>query len=263
MRTGVALAAILLTVPLALATTDDDRPRYGDDYEGGNYGRIRDAADGVTIVRSEQHELAPSPEIAGVNSPIFPGDVLSSGSEQRVEVQLARGSMIWLDRDSEMTFLALPDPYAEFADNSVLQLADGGLRLAAVIDEDEEFRIDTPAATIYPLGDADLRIEVERNGRTRVTSRSGVAEVVGNGGSVILRGGMGTEVSPGTMPTDPRAINTFDRDAFDRWVANRRAEYQNLEGYAEEGGEAYDELPEEVRPYHRELSVHGSWVSTP
>ena len=250
--TGLALL-LLLGGGAQLAAREAD---YGDDYAGGDYGRIRDAEQGVRIVRAQWNHESGVVDESGMNAPIFPGDRMTTGSDQRVEVELAGGTLIWVDRRSDLTFLALPDPYADVADNSVLQLADGRLRLSSMLDEGQELRIDTPAASVYPLGDAELRVEIGVGGVTRVFSWSGVVEVVGSGGSILLRGGMRTEVEPDALPYEPEPFNTFSGDGFDRYAEAREQAYA-YDDYTEE---AYRELPDEVRPYYRELSANGNWV---
>ena len=255
--TLTALVALLLAggPALGVGTADGD---YGDEYRSGDYGRVRDAERGVTLVRADWNQEQAVRDEGGINAPVFPGDRVTTEDDQRVEVQLADGTLVWIDRHSDVTFLALPDPYAEVTDHAVLQLADGRLRLAAALRDDEELRVDTPAASVYPVGDADVRIEVGAGGRTRVFSRRGVVEVVGGGASVLLRGGMRTEVEPGTMPDDPEPFNTFSGDGFDQYVERRETA---LDSYDYAGGsEAYRELPSEVQPYYRELDSSGNWI---
>jgi hypothetical protein len=262
MRKPRIALALALAGPLLLLATGPGlaQSAYGDDYESGDYGRVRHAPDGVSIVRAEWDSSGGGPEEGGINSPVFPGDSIVTASPQRAEVQLARGSVVWVDEGTEVAFLSLPDPYADIADTTLLQLAGGRLRLAVLLGDKEEFRVDTPASTVYPLGNADLRIETDGAGRTRVFSRGGVAEVVGAGGSVILRGGMGTEILPGSVPSDPAPASTFAGDGFDRWVEQREREHEYRDARAEAAPEVYEELPQEVRPYYRELSDHGRWV---
>jgi hypothetical protein len=250
--TALALL-LLLGGGTELAAREAD---YGDDYASGDYGRIRDAEQGVRIVRAQWNQETGVVDESGMNAPIFPGDRMTTGRDQRVEVELAGGTLVWVDRRSDLTFLALPDPYADVADNSVLQLADGRIRLSSMLDEGQELRIDTPAASVYPLGDAELRVEVGVGGITRVFSWSGVVEVVGSGGSILLRGGMRTEVEPDALPYEPEPFNTFSGDGFDRYAEAREEAYA-YDDYAEQ---AYRDLPDEVRPYYRELSASGNWV---
>ncbi len=255
----VVLGALLFLAASIAPIRAQNADAYGDDYRGGDFGRVRYQENGAAITRAELDPAQAGLEQADVNAPIFPGDMIRTSHDQRVEVQLADGAIVRVDRRSEMTFQALPDPYREITDNTVLQVADGTIRLAAAIDDEEEFRIDTSAATIFLLGDADVRVEVTENQRIRVQSRRGVVEVVGAGGSVILRGGTQTEVWPGSVPNDPGHFNTFGGDGFDRWVEQRETTYRTRDHYAG-NTEAYEELPDEVRPYYRELSGSGNWA---
>jgi len=253
------VALLLLTLP-ALGTTvglRDEPQTTGNDYQAGDYGRVRDAENGLSIVRAQwNHEQGVLDE-GLVNSPIFPGDKAGTSENQRAEIQLAGGSLVWIDSETALTFLALPDPYAQVADNTVLQLGHGRIRVSASLVADEELRVDTPAASIYPLADAELRIEVGSHGHTRVYSRRGVVEVVGNGGSVLVRGGTFADVDPDSLPYDPEPFNTLGGDRFDGYVAQREQLFEYRDGNA--GGEVYGELPSEIQPYYRELSVNGNW----
>ena len=179
-----------------------------------------------------------------------------------MEIQLADGSIVRIDRRSRATFLALPSPDEAFSDHTVLQLSEGALRISAHANEEQEFRIDTPSASIYVLGDGDFRIEVDGQ-RTQIVSRRGVAELSASGGSVLVRGGMRAEAVAGGYPDEPEPFNTFVADSFDRWVDEREAWYRAEDrkaGNYEETAEVYEELPQQVQPYYRELSVSGDWA---
>jgi len=228
----LAATALAVLGPGGAATLaqDDLDADYGDEYASGDYGRVRHAEYGLSILRAQWDQEQDVSDEGFVNSPLFPGDEITTGSEQRVEVE-------------------------------VLQLAGGRVRMSTSLRDGDELRVDTPAASVYPVGDADLRLEVTSDGTTRVASRRGVVEVVGSGGSVILRGGTRTEVQPGSLPYDPEPFNTFTADSFDRYVEEREEVYSYREGYAG-GPEVYRELPSEIRPYYRELSAHGDWIYT-
>ncbi len=267
MRTPTVILAILagLFLPLsgALAQTDDPNA-YGDDYRAGNFGRIRFQENGSTILRAQPERDVPRENAGGTNAAIFPGDSLTTARDQRVEVQLANGTVVRLDRDSQIQFESLPESGAAFQDNTVLKLAAGVIRISAIVGEKGDFRVDTPAASAYLLGDGESRIEVDTDGTTRVYSHRGVVEVVGDGGSVLVRGGMRTSVDPSSVPGNPRAFNTFAADSFDRWCIDRNQAYRVQDRYADSGGgDPYGELPDEVRPYYGELSDYGQWVNEP
>jgi hypothetical protein len=265
-RQFATLAIILVLfwlIPHPSSAQTEDPYAFDDEYESGDFGRVTYQENGVTIHRAFADPGLPPISEAGVNSPVYPGDALLTGPDQRVEVQVASGSLIRVNRATDVTFQSLPDPYAEFPDNTVLQLSEGTLRITTRLGESEEFRIDTPSSSIYFLGDGDFRIEVTPGGRTEVISRRGVAEVVGNGGSILVQGGMRTEVFPGTLPEEAWAFNTFVTDNFDHWVDERDAIYRVGDRYAgapEFSAEAYETMPEEVQPYYQELSHHGDWT---
>jgi hypothetical protein len=269
-RAGFVFAVatvVLMTVPPALAQAEDP-DAYGDDYQQGDFGRVRLAEKGATVVRAQPDEDGrPGDGEATVNTPVFPGDTVRTGPDQRVEIQLASGTLLRQDDDTEMTYLSLPRPGAEFQDNTVLRLSSGAVRIVGTVQEKETFRVDTPAASVYMLGDADVRVEVGRGGSARVLSHRGVVEVVGEGGSVLVRGGMRTTVDRGSVPSDPRAFNTFASDGFDRWCDGREDSYRDRDRYAgapeNDAYAGYDSVPDEVRPYYHELSSYGRWVDAP
>lgn len=252
------LGLVLMGTPVLLAQADDPEA-YGDDYQAGDYGRLRYLEGGATIVRADGEDVD---DRAASNAPLFPGDRIRTGRDQRVEIQLAGGTVVRLDRETELTLQSLPRPYAKYRDNTVILLDRGVVRVDARIDDKDEFRIDAPAGSVYLLGDGDFRVEADPSGRLRVFSRRGVAEVVGEGGSVLVRGGSRTTVYAGTIPEDPRPFSAYASDAFDRWVDSREDLNRSRDHYANSDLRA-DDLPYEVRPYYRELSSYGQWVRVP
>ena len=262
----LGLTAALLLSPGRAQAQAKDPDAYGDDYQVGNFGRVRYQENDPTILRAD--EDAKDDNVATINSPIFPGDTIRTGSAGRAEVQLAGGTLVRVDRDSEITFQSLPDSRAAYQDNSVLRLTSGAIQITTRLrDKDkDEFRVDTPSSSVYPLGDGEFRIETDGPGETRVVSRRGVAEVGGKDGSVLVRGGMRTVVSPGSAPDDPRPYNTFALDAFDRWCAEREERPRANDSYArrhERDDDDVEDVPYEVRPYYRELRDYGRWVNVP
>jgi hypothetical protein len=256
MLTALALAATL-ALGRGAAAQSDDAEGYGDGYQDGTYGRIRYADGGAAILRADGS--IEDNDRSGLNAPIFPGDTVRTGSDQRVEVQLASGTLVRLDRGTALVFQSMPDPYAKFQDNAVLVLQQGALRIQARLADKEEFRIDTGSGSVYLLGDGDVRIENDGRGRTTVASLRGVAEVVGAGGSVLVRGGSRTSLIAGSDPEEPRAYSAFGSDGFDRWCEIRDAAYHGTRAEQVSQGD----VPHEVQPYYNELSSYGTWTVVP
>lgn len=258
---GLALLLACRTLPRAQA---EDPDSYGDDYATGRFGRLRYLERGVTVERAPDTEGRSGEEEGQINAPIFPGDALRTGRDQRVEVQLADGSLLRLDRGSRLTLQSLPDPYAKYRDNTVLRLDRGTAQVLPRIHGEEEFRVDTPSASIYLLGEGEFRIDVEDAGATRVVSRRGVAEVSAEEASVLVRAGMSAWVEPGERPEGPTPFSTFARDGFDRWCEARDEAFRPRERIAAGGeDEGEPEVPYEVRPYYGELAAYGRWVWAP
>jgi len=269
MKTARHLAAALLGAALLLAAAParaqaEDPQAYGDGYQAGDYGRVRDASHGVSILRAQSEDRDSAEEAGTVNAPIFPGDSLRTDRDQRVEIQMATGTLVRVNTDSEVTFQSLPDPGASYQDNAVLRLSAGTLRIVAERLAKDEFRVDTPSASVYLLGAGDFRIDVDGRGQTTVTSMRGVAEAVGEGGSVLVRGGTKTMVDAGAIPDEPRARSSYDSDPFDHWCATRDQAFE-VEARAD-GPQDQDyaqDVPQEVQPYYDELSQNGNWQDVP
>lgn len=251
---ALTAALIALAGPPAFAQANDAEG-YGDGYQSGAYGRVRSADQGATIIRSDAE--GSESDRASVNSPLFPGDTLNTDDQQRVEIQLAGGSMVRIDTGTELRFQSLPNPQAKFQDNTVLALSSGVIRVTSRVQESDEFRVDTPDATVYLNGEGEFRISSGGRGGTHVESLRGVAEVVGNETSVLVRGGMGTTVALGSAPATPRAYSTLASDGFDRWCAARDDAYRAHDRYVDL--DKRDDVPAEVRPYYGELSSNGQW----
>jgi hypothetical protein len=268
------LAIVLATLP-ALAMARDipegvygeewDRPEnFTDEYQSGDYGRVLSADQGGRIIHENPDPTEPPEETLIRNAPVFPGDRVVTSAHQRVEVELAGGSLVRLDDGSELLFQALPDPYAGYRDNTILSLNAGSLNVRTSDLGEDTFRVDTPSASIYLLGDGEFRIDLLSSGETVVRSRRGVAELSGDGGSVLVRSGMEAVAYAGAYPSEPSSYSTSAADRFDRWIRSRD---EALRARAGAGGNrnyddevVYESLPTEVQPYYRELSGNGSWT---
>ncbi len=244
---AIALAAsIFFTIPAAA---------QDEDYT--NYGRIRHVENGVTLVRSSDNLT----EEGTVNAPIFPGDTLSTERNQRVEVQLADYSFVRLDYSTQVQFQALCDIYNAYEQSTILKLFNGDVFIEArnMDDKDKNFQIDTPFASIYLLTSGTFRINVDSEQRVEIYSFNGVAEVVGEYDSVLLRSGSMTFVTYRSNPADPQSFNSFYSDSFDHWNGERDDFYSS----ARRVDEYYDSAPYEIKRYYSELSYYGGWVYVP
>jgi hypothetical protein len=226
---------------------------------GATYARIRYFEGGVTLQR-ENEEAGFVPELA-VNSPLIPGDEVWTGADGRLEMQLADGSILRLDTDSQLTLLNLADREATFDDTTLVALLQGSLyvRTEGFDARERRFQIDTPAGSIFLLSPGVFRVDVTAPGVTTLASYRGVAEIFSEEVSVIAHSGEHVSAAPGRGPSEARPFNTLRRDEFDLWAEARDdtiASAVSAEGVR-------PDVPEPVRPYVSELSRYGDWQHDP
>lgn len=233
------------------ASDAPDAPEAGDASESG---RVRFLEGDVKIERDDDDRV----DEGSLNSPVFPGDIVVT-AHGRAEVQLSSGALVRLDENSRVTFLSLPEPGGSDQD-TVLQVSEGSasIEVHGALSRNKDFRVDTPSASVYVLASGRYRIDVEgKYKKTRASAFRGVAEVVGDDGSVILRSGQRTFVGDNGEPESPRTFNTAAADEFDGWILDRSDHYRRVSADDDVGEDA---LPEPVRPYRSELSYYGEWV---
>ncbi|MGH9748368.1 MAG: DUF6600 domain-containing protein [Candidatus Polarisedimenticolia bacterium] len=224
--------------------------------QGSTYARLRYSDGRVTVERLSEGSV----EDATTNLPLAAGDRIQAEAG-RAEMVLADGSTLWLDEGSRLELRNLSDLEGRFDTVNLMVLDRGSLRVEAADPIDgREFRIDTPAGSVSLLSEGSFRIDVD-GGVVTVSSFRGVAEIAGDAGSVMVRTGERTSVRGGGIPSDPRRFNTARLDDFDRFCGGRLEAF--LRPGTGEDEEIQEELPGEIRPHYRELSVYGDWHSLP
>jgi hypothetical protein len=222
-----------------------------------NYGRVRYLESKVTIVRGADGLT----EDITLNAPILPGDTITTSRDGKAELQLADSSLIRMNYATELKFQALTDLTNDYELSTILKLYNGSIYVQAehMDDKEKNFQIDTPFASIYLLTDGLYRINVNSEQQVEVFCHRGVAEVVGEYDSVLLRSGKMTFVTHKSSPADPRGFNSFYSDSFDRWNDEQDEIYYQTNRV----DEYYEDIPYEVRHYYTELSYYGNWVHVP
>ncbi|MEE9126517.1 MAG: DUF6600 domain-containing protein, partial [Planctomycetota bacterium] len=195
-----------------------------------------------------------------LNVPILAGDRIFTG-EGRAEIQFPDGSFLRLDQHTEIDVVVIADLANQWENRTVLRLASGSaiLLVENIASEDDVFRVDTPTASVFILTRGIFRVDASTDGeRTTMSSYNGVAEVVAEEASVLVRSGERTNVIGRHSPNQPWSFNYFRQDEFDRWNRARQGAYVR----------PYDNLPtqdvpREVRPYVSELAYYGDWIDDP
>jgi hypothetical protein len=197
----------------------------------------------VTLERNGQPDTAP------LNLPVVPGDRLRTG-DGRVEITLADGSVLAIDRDTSI----------DFASNDLVRLMDGRVRLNIPAPmRSAAFRIDSPAGSVrvteageYRLtmlhgnpsgsGDAETQIEL-------AVSR-GAADLFTDDGSTRVRPGERAYASAGLLPSYTYAFNSASLDDFDRWADGQPDD---------RAGVSSQYLPPDMREYSTTFDEYGDW----
>jgi hypothetical protein len=267
-RSGLMPAAIMGLLILVTMTSGQSLAQTGNAAvdldatavpEGAAWARIRHLEGEFTLYQNDISDA----DAGGINAPVLPGDILETSHDGRLEIQLANGSVVWLDHGTRLSVLTLADGRSRFENQTLFSLESGSLMIQVEpFSSDEElFRIDTEAATIYLLEEGLYRIEAGAGGGTRVTSRRGVGEVLAAEQSMLVRSGEGVFTAAGHPPGTPRIVRVMNEDAFDAFVSDRRQVFLST------GAASYaaynEEIPVEVQPYLVEMDSHGTWNRHP
>jgi hypothetical protein len=256
-RVGWKGAALIGLAAAALILGGAVPARAEDEEYGATFARVRHLEGDLTLQRTRDGEVGG----ADLNSPVIPGD--SAWTEEgRAEIELADGSTVWLDQDTRLEVRSLSDINNRLERTNLLALIQGSIRIDTPDPADDRavFQIDTNAGSVYLQSGGSFRIDADA-GVATLSAIRGVAELSGDAGSVLVRSGERSTVRRGRSPTAPRPFNTLRLDEFDRFCEERAAAYMRSGG--DSVAEIEDDIPYEVRPYVRELSVYGGWHHLP
>ena len=154
-------------------------------------------------------------QAADRNVPMTNGDRVYTGNRGRLELQIHGGSFVRLGTQTDLTALNLTDDTKQFS-------VQGGVASFQVrrLSQDEIFEIDTPNAAITIDRPGEFRVDVDRNGNTRVAVRSGQATVAAGGGQVPLRSGDEMDIDGIDSPRYD-IVALARPDGWDGWVQTR------------------------------------------
>ncbi len=185
---------------------------------------------------------------ATVNTPVVPGDSISTGDRSRAEIQLDFANIIRLDQNAVIRVTNLDAHHIQ------IELAQGLVSFDSFTASDADVEIDTPNLAIRPQRDSSSRIELNDRGETLVTLRRGRAEVGTGEGSTILQAGQQITVRGDFSSAQYRITAASARDSFDDWNESRDRDLraaintQNLSPYYTGGAD---------------LDQNGTWQNVP
>ena len=151
---------------------------------------------------------------ASLNFPMTLGDRLYTASGARMELQ-TEGGAIYLAPETDLAALNLTYEVKQFS----LGMGSASFRIRR-IDSGESFEVDTPNAAVTFDRAGEYRINVDRDGNTRVIVNRGYAHVAAAGGEVPLEAGRLMAIDGIDSPVYD--VTSLPRpDSWDHWVATR------------------------------------------
>ena len=201
-----ALAIVLASAP-HLALADDDGTQAADP----GVARVSVVEGSVDVKRGDSGDTVS----ADVNAPLSAGDYVSTQDDSHAEIEFDYGTELRIAPDSQMRFTQLEPNDHE------LQLAAGTLDLRLFHGADAHAQIETPQATITPTENGSTLVNVDNDGNTQVTVRSGRADVESAAGTQTLERGGTLVISGDEDHPQFQTVEPVSYASFDTWIANR------------------------------------------
>jgi hypothetical protein len=231
----LAIAAVVVLPFLAFGQSEG--------YYDRSYTRLSFVKGDVFVQRAQDLGY----EQGEVNLVVVQGDKLGT-RDGRAEIQLGRGNILRLDRDTQVDIVGLP---SRDNDPTKLHVLSGSVffRVRSV-DQEKNLQIHTADASFYILEAGLYRVTVLDDRETEFSVLSGQAEAAGEDGSVLVRDGEMIVASDGRIVSGPTGLRERGDD-FSVWNETRDGLYARRQSRTF--------LPSEYSEYETELSDYGRW----
>ncbi|HUI42510.1 MAG TPA: DUF6600 domain-containing protein [Terriglobia bacterium] len=187
-----------------------DQPDQGQDQPQQGVGRISVIYGNVSTQRGDSGDWVADT----VNTPVAPGDLLSTGAQSRTEVQLDYANVVRLDQNTEVKVADLSQGKVQ------VQVGQGVADFSVLRDGGSNAEIDTPNISVQPLRGGLYRIQVNSATESLVTVREGEAQVSTPQGSTNVEAGQTITVEGSDNPQYQVAA-AQRMDDFDQWNDSR------------------------------------------
>jgi len=182
-----------------------------------------------------------------VNTPVVPGDRLSTGPHSRAELELDFANVLRLDHDAQLQIANLTQQQVQ------VQVAQGQVDFDVIRDGGAAPEIDTPNVAVHPAGQGTYRVQVNSPTETLVTVREGSAQVSTPQGSTNVQRGQTITVQGSDNP-EYKIDEAQARDDWDHWNAERDKTILSARSW------------EHTNPYYTgsaDLDQYGQWQDVP
>jgi hypothetical protein len=196
---GVALVGVTLTSAFPV-TAAEQAP----DKSGPGVARVSVIQGSAVVQRGDSHTQS----AAVRNTPLLPGDYISTGQTSRAELQFDGETAVRLGGNVQAR-VTNNDP-----NNRRMQLADGTVEVG-VVRSGQTLDVDTPSVTVRAHDAGDYRISIGKDGSSWVTVRRGSVDIVtpqrtfalDEGRTLVARG---SASNPSISYTSTVAFDSFD-----------------------------------------------------
>ncbi len=182
-----------------------------------------------------------------VNTPISQGDRVSTGDRSRAELQLDYADTLRMSDRVTVKIATLT------RSQILLQVGEGLATYSVNRGAQASSEIDTPNASIRPLGEGEFRILVNSDAETQVVIRRGSADISTPQGSTRVDAGQMITIA-GTDNPQYKVSQAPSRDDWDNWNSDRNRAAANSEG--SRNTNRYYTGSQDLDPY-------GRWVTVP
>jgi hypothetical protein len=183
-----------------------------------------------------------------LNTPLMPGDTVSTADGARAELQLDYANILRLSGHTEADIAEMSNAKIQ------IQIAQGLVEYSVLKGAEGDVEIDTPTVSIRPLRDGVYRVEVNEAGETIVIVRNGEVEVTREEGSTKVGKGEMITVHGTGADVQFKKSDARSTDEWDKWSEDRDRIIQNAEG------------TRRTNPYYTgasDLDSYGQWTNVP
>jgi hypothetical protein len=159
-----------------------------------------------------------------LNTPIEPGDRVTTGQDARAELQLDYANILRMSNNVTANVVTLTRT------NIQIQVGQGLTAYSVLKGSEAQSEIDTPNAAVRPLGEGNFRVLVNSNAETQVIVRNGSAEISTPQGTTRIDKGQMITVAGTDSPqykTDPAP----GKDEWDSWNSDRDKRVASAESW--------------------------------
>ena len=182
-----------------------------------------------------------------LNTPIVPGDRVSTGQKSRAELQLDWADILRMSDGATAKVAVLDRTHIQ------LQVGQGLVTYNVLKGTEADSEIDTPNSAIHPLEPGEYRILVNSDAETQVIIRKGSAEVSEPQGSTRVEQGRMITVA-GTDNPQYKIDNAPGKDDWDAWNNERDHQISSAESWRK------------TNHYYvgsEDLDAYGQWTEIP